>query len=381
MAQRWGGGTCNLEDLESEDVSELPIGVVGDEIEELFRQRNRVDAQIQRRLHRFDEERGFSDDGALTTRAWLRWKCRISASEASDRVEVARRLTNLEITEAAFAEGAITFRHAALIARTSREVGDKWETEAEQILVTAAKEVDPFRLSYATEHLKHCLVPDGSLADANRNHDRRQLYLSQTMDGMFRIDGQLDAEGGAVLKTALDALMPPPSMRDGLGAGPRRADALVEMARRQLDAGTLPQKAGQKPHLLLSADIKTLAKAPGSPAAELEWSQPVPAETARRIACDCCVTELGPGDEHRVGRVVPGWMRRQLSVRDKGCRWGRCDMPAAWTDAHHIQHWADGGATQLSNLILLCRRHHRKVHEGGWKLMARGDEVLQAVPP
>jgi hypothetical protein len=82
MAQHWGGGTCSLAELESEDVSELPIGTVGEEIAELFRQRNRVDAQIQRRLHRFDKERGFSADGVLTTRAWLRWKCRISASES-----------------------------------------------------------------------------------------------------------------------------------------------------------------------------------------------------------------------------------------------------------------------------------------------------------
>src|SRR5262249_5936571 len=156
-----------------------------------------------------------------------------------------------------------------------------------------------------------------------------QLYRSQTLDGMFRIDGQLDAEGGAMLKTALDALMPPASITEGLGSGPRRADALVELARRQLDGGELPQKGGQKPHLLITAETATLAKAPGSPAAELEWSQPVPAEAARRIACDCTVTEVGPGDEHNVSRVVPGWMRRQLIARDKTCRFPGCDVPGA----------------------------------------------------
>ena len=369
MARQWGGGCCTLETFESEEVSELPVELVGEEIQGLFSLRNRVDAQIQRRLHRFDKERGCTADNALTTRAWLRWKCRITASEATERIDLARRLPQLEITDSALAEGAITFRHAALIARTSKEVGDRWESHAEEILVTAAREVDPFRLSYATEHLKHCLAPDGSLSDANRNHERRQLHLSQTMDGMFRIDGQLDAEGGAILKTALDSLMPPPAIGEG-GAAARRADALTELARRQLDGGNLPQKAGQKPHLLLMAEMQTLAKAPGSPAAELEWSLPVPAETARRIACDCCVTEVGPRGEHRVSRVVPGWMRRQLIARDRTCRFPGCDMPGAWCDAHHIEHWADGGLTVLWNLILYCRRHHRKSHEG-----------LQAVPP
>jgi len=368
MPSEWGGGTCTLDDFEAEDISDVAVESFGGQLQELFKIRNRVDAQIQRRLHRFDKCKGFTADGALTTRAWLRWKCRISAAESTERIDLARRLEHLDITAQALADGSITFRHAALIARTAKEVGDRWEAQAEDILVTAAKEVDPYRLSHATEHLKHCLAPDGSLADANLNHERRGLYLSQTLDGMFRIDGQLDADGGAVLKTALDALMPPPSLEDGPAAA-RRADALVEMARRQLDGGGLPQKSGQKPHLLIAAELATLAMAPGAPAAELEWSRPVPAETARRIACDCCVTEVGHGDEHSVKRVVPGWMRRQLALRDKGCRWEGCDVPAPWTDAHHLKHWANGGLTILANLILLCRRHHRMVHEGGVKLV------------
>ncbi|HZQ49474.1 MAG TPA: DUF222 domain-containing protein [Candidatus Dormibacteraeota bacterium] len=380
MAQMWGGGACTPEPVDDEDISIVPLEVLGDEIQQLFKERNRIDARIERRLRRFDKEQGYFGDGALTTRAWLRWKCRISAAEASERLEVARRLADLEITDEALSEGTITFRHAALIARTARDLGDKWETNAEEIVVTAAKDLDPHRLGYVTDHLKHCVLPDGSLADANRNHDNRRLYLSQTMDGVFRIDGQLDAEGGAILKTALDALMPPPSIEDGLGAAPRRADALVELARRQLDGGGLPQKAGQKPHLLVSVEIATLAKAPGSPAAELEWAQTVPAETARRIACDCCITDV-KGERHRTSRIVPGWMRRQLAIRDKGCRWPGCDIPAPWTDAHHLFHWANGGFTVLANLILLCRRHHRKVHEGGWQLVGSGDGLIQAVPP
>jgi predicted restriction endonuclease len=56
-------------------------------------------------------------------------------------------------------------------------------------------------------------------------------------------------------------------------------------------------------------------------------------------------------------------------------------MPPAWTDAHHIKHWADGGATKLSNLLLMCRRHHRLVHEGRWRLVQAGDGLLQTVPP
>ena len=374
-------GSCNLEALEREDISEVSVDLIGDQLQDLFAHRNRVDAEIQRRLHRFDKGQGYTADRALSAQAWLRWKCRLSGSEASERVQVARKLPELDITATALAEGTISYRHAALISRTASELGDKWETNAEDILVTAAKELDPGRLRFAIGHLKHYLAPDGVLNEANENYERRSLHLSQTLDGLFRLDGQFDSEGGAALKTALDSLMTPPAADDKRSASQRRADALVELARQQMDAGTLPRVGGQKPHLLVSVEMPTLMKEPGSRAAELEWAQPIPAETARRIACDCTLTPVIDGEAHGSGRVVPGWMRRQLVSRDRGCRFEGCDIPAAWTDAHHIRHWADGGPTKLWNLILLCRRHHRMVHEGGWSLVGVGDNVLQAVPP
>src|SRR6266851_4301217 len=114
----------------------------------------------------------------------------------------------------------------------------------------------------------------------------------------------------------------------------------------------------------------------------MDWSQfPIPAETARRIACDCSLTPIVDGEACETSRVVPGAMRRALAARDKHCRFPGCDMPPGWTDAHHIQHWADGGPTNLFNLILMCRRHHRLLHEGRWLLLQAGEGVLQVVPP
>ena len=374
-------GSCILQQLQAEDISEVSPDVIGPQLEELRRHINECEAEFSRRLQRFDKGEGYSADGALSARAWLRWKCHLSPTAASDRVQTARRLLSLALTEAAFAAGEISYAHASLIARTASDLGDRWDLQAEEILVTAAKELDPGRLRYATLHLRHCLEPDGVLADANQAYERRFVHLSETFGGIYRLDGQLDAEGGAALQTAIDALMRPPSDEDRRGASERRADALVEMARRQLDAGTLPSVGGQKPHLVVTTEWATLCKQPGSRAAELEWSQPIPAETARRIACDCSLTAVVDGEAQGTQRVVPGPMRRALVARDKGCRFEGCDMPAAWTDSHHIKHWADGGPHELWNLILLCRRHHRLVHEGGWRLVGAGDNVLQAVPP
>src|SRR5438445_639560 len=120
--------------------------------------------------------------------------------------------------------------------------------------------------------------------------------------------------------------------------------------------------------------------------AEVEWASSIPAETARRLACDCTITPILCGAEsHQVevgssSRVIPPAMKRALIARDKHCRFPGCDMPPAWTDGHHIKHWANGGPHALWNLLLLCRRHHRYFHEGGWKLQ-QAEGGLQAIPP
>jgi hypothetical protein len=364
MVAEWGKGNCTLEDFEAEELDDLSGEAIGEQLPELFAMRNRLDAQIQRRVARFDKLQGYSAGGALSAQSWLRWKCHLSPSEASERVKVAREMLDLDITAGALAEGSISYRHAALIARTASELGDKWEANAEDILVTAGKELDPGRLRYAVGHLKHYLMPDGVLADANEQHRLRGLHLSQTLDGVFRLDGQLDAEGGAALKAALDALMTPPHHDDRRSASQRRADALVELAQRQLEAGTLPESGGQKPHLVVSTTLETLAQAAGAPAAELEGADLIPAETARRIACDCSLTLVVDGEPRGTSRTIPGATRRALIARDKTCRHEGCDMPGAWCDGHHIDHWANGGSHKLPNLTLLCRRHHRMEHEG-----------------
>ena len=107
----------------------------------------------------------------------------------------------------------------------------------------------------------------------------------------------------------------------------------------------------------------------------------VPAGTSRRLACDAGVVRMrhnARGEVLDVGRrtrTVPPAIRRALEVRDRTCRFPGCGC--RYTDAHHIIHWAEGGETKLDNLVLLCRRHHRAVHEEGWRVevVVDGKEV------
>src|SRR5438094_78013 len=103
-------GRCILQQLQAEDISEVSADVIGPQLEGLRQHINACEAEFSRRLQRFDKGEGYSADGALSATAWLRWKCHLSPSAASDRVQTARRLLSLALTEAAFAAGEISGR-------------------------------------------------------------------------------------------------------------------------------------------------------------------------------------------------------------------------------------------------------------------------------
>jgi HNH endonuclease len=88
-----------------------------------------------------------------------------------------------------------------------------------------------------------------------------------------------------------------------------------------------------------------------------------------------------PLEVGRATRVIQAAQRAALAVRDRGCVFTGCTRPLAWCDAHHLRHWLHGGPTDLANLALLCRAHHRAVHEGGWQLTRGPDGQLTATPP
>jgi hypothetical protein len=197
---------------------------------------------------------------------------------------------------------------------------------------------------------------------------------------MVRVEGELDPENGEVVLTALcgmvDAELRTWGGPDRRTPQQRRADALGELCRRYLDDPDRPGVAGDRPHLTVMVDVRALKGAAGTSRADHVGS--VPAEMARRVACDASVMRVvmaGPSELLEVGRktpVVHAGLRRAVVVRDRSCRFPGCSRPHAWCDAHHVKHWADGGTTELSNLVLLCRPHHRLVHEGGFSLETLG---------
>jgi hypothetical protein len=205
--------------------------------------------------------------------------------------------------------------------------------------------------------------------------------------------GELDAEGGALVRTALDALSAAAGPSDERKGWQRRADALVDLASRQLQSGDLPTAHGQRPHLTVTVSLDALQRREGTAPAELGGVGAIHPETARRIACDAVRTVAGvagedagsmPGSTLSVGRAtrtIPAAIRTALALRDKGCRFPGCDRPPEWTDGHHIRHWADLGETEVHNLVSLCRRHHHMVHERGWSIRLEPDGSFTVAEP
>jgi len=350
---------------------------------------DRLEAARAELLRRFEKSGAWRADGALSVTAWLRWKCKLSGGAAAERVGIARQLEKLPQTEGAFARGELGYQHVALIARTADNIGTAAVRTAETELLQAAQTMDPGRFASVAKDFEHRVDAAAALAEANRAHDRRYLNLSEPLNGLVRLDGLLDAEGGATVRTALTAFMKP-GKGDARTPGQRRADALVEVCRRP--GGDHRDGAGPRPQLIIRARVETLSGVDGAPAGELEGGGMIPAETVRRLACDAALirmTSNGHVSGHdeliaeitHASRSIPASTRRALASRDHDCVFPGCDRPPAWCDGHHLIFWADGGPTILENLALVCRPHHRLVHEGGWQLVRKKDGQWMASQP
>ncbi|MFL6128336.1 MAG: DUF222 domain-containing protein [Mycobacteriales bacterium] len=357
-------------------------------------------AVLLRLVGEADAREALLADGAASSSAWLRHRLRLSPSEASSYVRTARGLrAGLDDTAIACASGQLGLAHAAVITRTVAELpaDERLRRDAERTLVGDAAVFDPVLLGRLGRRLVAVADPEtaeeragAALARAEERAARRMdLSFAPDGDGGSWLRGRLDAEGTAVVHATLDPLAAPrPAAADGPDARPpgrRRAEALVEVCRRALRAGTLPGSAGEPAQIVVTVPLRTLVDGVG--VATLDGGSPVSATTARRLACDARVVPAvlgGRGEVLDVGRgrrLFTGAVRRALAVRDRGCAFPGCDRPHAWCEAHHIRPWASGGRTSLDNGVLLCRHHHRLVERGDWQVHLAADGRPDFTPP
>ena len=222
-------------------------------------------------------------------------------------------------------------------------------------------------------------------ADA-RARQMRRFDLQDDGFGGTVIRGYLDREGATILRTALDPLSGPRGVGDERTAGQRRADALTDICHKVLSGGDLPARGGQPTRLVVTTSFDALTRVLG--VGHSDDGETLSAAALRRLACDAAVLPAvlsGEGqvlDVGRTRRLFSGPARRALAIRDQGSSFPGCDRPAAWTEAHHMRSWLDGGPTDVDNGVLVCRVHHRLLHEpDGWRVRLGKDGLPEFVPP
>ena len=404
-----GLGATNLWSMADADLLELRVAQE--------RTLGRLQSRILATTREIDGRGAAVATGAHSTAGWLRGRLLAHPGAAKAEVSLAGDLdSELTATGARLAAGEITRDQAAAIAlavhKLPRGVDAETRAGAETFLLDQAHTFDPAALHNLGRHLILHLDPDGGPAlerEEARQHDRQAFTLVHHHDGSWSPHGQFAPEGGAMFDAALSAVSKPRKAADGTPdprpATLRRAEGLLELLRLAMNAPGMPEHGGEPVTLVVTTPLANLqtthpadhdhdpdaecgdnacghnARGDGEredadssdiDAATFQDGSPLSPEAARRLGCDAwlvaAIIATGPEilDIGRMSRLVPYGIRRALVVRDGGCAFPGCGRPPRWCHAHHIWHWADGGPTALTNLVLLCGHHHRVIHHDGW---------------
>jgi hypothetical protein len=370
--------------LEDQAAEDLAIDLI-----QWRRLADRIELIFAARAAAFAATNEYEVQGSVTPIEWIRHNCNMTGAAAADRVNTGEQMPHLARTVEAVESGEIGYPHLSVIARTTRALANDNRGFAEEALLDQARKMSVGRLTHVCYQVRHQADPEGVAMEQRLQVELRGLDFFDQDDGMVGITGRLDSVGCGVLRAALEPLAAPSGAGDDRQRNRRLADALIELASHTLsgcDPGSRKQGRRRRPVLQVTTSLDTLCEVAGAPGAAMEWSLPLPTKTVQRLACDSSVVRilLGPDsaviDVGRARRSVSAPARRALDARDEHCRWPQCERPPAWSDAHHFVHWAHDGRTDLSNLILLCGRHHWLVHEGGWELASKPDGTITAIP-
>ena len=361
-------------------MSSSDLDRLGDEIAELSAHLDAATARLLDLIREFDARAGWNT-GFRSCAAWLSWRVGFSPTAAREHVRVARALGTLPLLAQALARGELSYAKVRALTRVATP-----ETEERLLAVGRAG---------TAEHVERIVRGwrqvdrQAEARQAARQHASRTLHVYPDSDGTVIVRGRLTPEVGALLVQALAAaretLYQQARDQESEGDPPtmpqQQADALALLAETALHHGIDPGTPGERYQVVVHVDAEVLADSDAPGQSVLEDGARVPAGTSQRLACDASRVVMRHDLDGRVvevgarTRTIPPALRRALRHRDRGCRFPGCGV--RFGQGHHIRHWAHGGPTTLSNLALLCRRHHRAVHEEGYLVDREPDGELR----
>lgn len=332
----------------------------------------------------FDRRKGWSDGASQSCAHWLNWKCGIALGAAREKVRVAHALENLPRISGAMASGKLSYSKVREITRVGNSANEDY-------LLSIAEHGTAAHVEQLVRAYRRCQEAE-ELSREQRQQQNRRVSFRYDDDGSLILTCHLPAEAGAMIMKALDvavegmpvyADVPAGTSREVAPFRVRRADALARIAESYLAHDVLESPGSDRQQIVVHVAAETLrTRAAGC--CEVEHGPSIPAESARRLSCDASVVTLieeEDGEPLNVGRktrLISAPLRRLLTARDKGCRFPGC-CNARYIDMHHIKHWSNGGETRPSNLVSLCRFHHRAVHEGGFDVQILDDGAFRFV--
>jgi hypothetical protein len=292
-------------------------------------------------------------------------------------VRVARALGTLPRLAEALARGEISYAKVRAVTRVATP-------ETEERLLAVARAGTAEHVEWIVRGWRR-VDRRAEIRETARQHATRALHVYQDEDGTVVMRGRLTPEAGALLLRALDAARATLYRKvtpgeDAPTMPQQQADALALLAETALHHGSDPAAPGERYQVVVHVDADVLADADQPGQSVLEDGARVSAETSQRLACDAGRVVMRHDTDGRLveigarTRTIPPALRRALHHRDGGCRFPGCGVRIA--EGHHVRHWARGGPTTLSNLAMLCRRHHRAVHEEGYQIAREADGTL-----
>ena len=359
---------------------------LGDEIAELSAHLDAATARLLALIREFDARGGWNT-GFRSCAEWLAWRVGMSPGAAREHVRVAHALATLPRLTEAFARGQLSYSKVRALTRVATP-----ETEARLLSVgRSGSAVHVERIVQGWRQVDR----NTEVRQAARRHEGRMLQVYRDDDGTVMVRGRLTPEAGALLLRALDAAREELYQRSRSAPGgqstdrptraQQQADALGLLAEAALHHDLDPGAPGERYQVVVHVDAAVLMDPTRPGQSELEDLGHVPAGPSERLACDASRVVMrhdGDGRAVEIGartRTIPPALRRALLHRDRTCRFPGCG--SRLSEGHHIQHWAQGGPTTLGNLVLLCRRHHRAVHEEGHRIRRAPGGTLEFVRP
>ncbi len=339
------------------------------QITELAGQLNAANYRWLLLIAEFDRRKGWGDGRLPSCAHWLNFKCGLNLGAAREKVRVAHALRELPKIAASMARGELSYSKVRALTRVACAA-------TEDTLLTIALHGTAHHVERLVSGYRRAMDAE-ELSREARQHANRSVSYGFDEDGSLLLKCRLPAEAGAMLIQALDAALETLPDREisanvvqerSITYPARRANALGALAESFLADRKTSSKTADRYQVIVHVEAETLRQ--GTPGrCEIENGPSIPAETARRLACDAGLLRVmenehgEPLDVGRKTRSIPPAIRRALNTRDGGCRFPGCTH-RRYVDAHHIEHRANGGETKIANLVTLCRLHHRLVHEG-----------------